>query len=1180
MDIDPKLRSSGNHAAHAAPTPTVPNKASMTTSSIDAAVQNASGNTKGGRGINAPSPRNNQNEQQLHSQYHPNSQAHVPSGQPDHSSQLQSATGSQTNSPLQSQFQYQSQSHSSAQPHNIRPQLQTPHRQPGLKGSAPSQATAHNPLPFSSFPPQSPTSSVGYSPNSSAAAGTATANDAPANVPSPSADGGGRDPNGEPKKPRACESCRSLKVRCEPDPANPNGDCKRCAKAKRPCIVTEPSRKRQKKADNRVAELEKKIDALTATLQNVRGGTNPLSMVSPSASSATTGPDAQAVPRYTTATSYDPNENGSGRGVLGQPLSATRDWPITPREQPTSGRQPTPSRAWTAYDEMDRDNNPYTTPNMAPGGQKRKHTDDKERASQDPRDDFSVPRPPIRHPDIVDRNIISMAQAAAFFERYNEHMVPHLPGVVFSTDMTVDKLRRTQPILFHAIMAAAAGEIPSVQKILTIELMKRFAEEVMVTGTKSLELVQAIQVATIWYWPPERFEELKFYQLLHIAAVMAIDLGLGRKRQPRGGLRNGMPSTLRDKIMYRPPPPDPTSIESRRAWLTCYFLATNTSMALHRPNLIRWSWFMEESVKILETSPEAAPTDKYLCHLIWTHRLAEEVGINFFDDHNSGSSITILRTQHLLSYFEHKLNEYQKSLPDEMRQPSLMLSFYVLDLYMHEIVWQNESPDDGKGSATLIDGQTAWLDGNLTPAHVKALSATLEAIKHIFDVFLTMEVHSIRCLPAFSFVRIAYAVVILIRIYLSVISPKTELGKVMRKEDVEVEKWIEKLLEKFKATMADDKNRPAAKFFFVLGMLRQWFQAQKQPAWPKGSSISRAEAGPSGAGSAMGALQTEPSSTPPFASNQISRKDDAADKDLTPVAGSLRSNQIYKQQQQQQQQPNASDYPTTADTPLHLLSEVATHESSSVPTPSSGPPPPPGKPTVSAGPSSSQHTAHMPNNANIILSAPISAASSGAAVDWNLRSQPQPAQQPTCLSNANSSVPIPDMNQQQPSTGPLDPLPWLSQAFIPEFEPANFGDGFEQAMDLTLGGLAGDDFNMMALGMGLGMGVGMDLGGGGGFDGGLGAGFGGQGAAAGLGGARSAYDYGQGWYGAGQQQHQGQQQQNGNQGGSGGGSSGGGGGHGQQQQQQQQHAVHGGHGGHHAGGMNPIWGITDGMKPW
>ncbi|KGQ11902.1 hypothetical protein BBAD15_g2339 [Beauveria bassiana D1-5] len=69
----------------------------------------------------------------------------------------------------------------------------------------------------------------------------------------------------DPKKLRACEACRGLKVRCEPDPND--GPCRRCKKANRRCVVTAPTRKRQRKTDSRVSELEKKIDALTASLQ-------------------------------------------------------------------------------------------------------------------------------------------------------------------------------------------------------------------------------------------------------------------------------------------------------------------------------------------------------------------------------------------------------------------------------------------------------------------------------------------------------------------------------------------------------------------------------------------------------------------------------------------------------------------------------------------------------------------------------------------------------------------------------------------------------------------------------------------------------------------------------------------------------------------------------------------------
>ena len=76
--------------------------------------------------------------------------------------------------------------------------------------------------------------------------------------------------NNDTKRPRACEACRGLKVKCEFEPAHPDGPCKRCTKAHRQCLITAPSRKRQKKTDSRVAELEKKIDALTQTLQATR----------------------------------------------------------------------------------------------------------------------------------------------------------------------------------------------------------------------------------------------------------------------------------------------------------------------------------------------------------------------------------------------------------------------------------------------------------------------------------------------------------------------------------------------------------------------------------------------------------------------------------------------------------------------------------------------------------------------------------------------------------------------------------------------------------------------------------------------------------------------------------------------------------------------------------------------
>ncbi len=65
---------------------------------------------------------------------------------------------------------------------------------------------------------------------------------------------------------RACESCRARKVRCLPeDPIR----CQRCARSGRECVYTAPEkRRRRKRTDTRVAELEHMVQMLAARLED------------------------------------------------------------------------------------------------------------------------------------------------------------------------------------------------------------------------------------------------------------------------------------------------------------------------------------------------------------------------------------------------------------------------------------------------------------------------------------------------------------------------------------------------------------------------------------------------------------------------------------------------------------------------------------------------------------------------------------------------------------------------------------------------------------------------------------------------------------------------------------------------------------------------------------------------
>lgn len=320
------------------------------------------------------------------------------------------------------------------------------------------------------------------------------------------------------KRPRACEACRQLKVKCEIDETS--GTCKRCAKANRQCIITVPSKKRQKKTDSRVAELENKVEALTACLA-ARGQ-----------------PAADTI--------LDP---AIAQQNFDQPNSYMPQWPGPPQSQTSP--------------------HVFKPPQVA--GIKRQHADSSfgaelERARPVSRDQ---PQEDKRKQDVIDRGLVDVKTAYRCFDRYVNDMAQRLPVVVFKVGTTAEEVRRNRPTLFQAIVAVACGTIrPDIQSKILSDAMERLAEKIVYTGEKSLELVQTIQVLTVFYQPPEKYEELNFNQLLHIAAVMALDIGLGKRT------RKGRSPTWKGYKDKNKSLPDPNTAETRRCWLGCYYMCS------------------------------------------------------------------------------------------------------------------------------------------------------------------------------------------------------------------------------------------------------------------------------------------------------------------------------------------------------------------------------------------------------------------------------------------------------------------------------------------------------------------------------------------------------------------------------------------------------------------------------
>ncbi|KAE8348423.1 hypothetical protein BDV28DRAFT_161368 [Aspergillus coremiiformis] len=604
------------------------------------------------------------------------------------------------------------------------------------------------------------------------------------------------DPYAELKRPRACESCRQLKVRCEPDISNPSASCKRCAKAGRSCVVTVPTRKRQKKTDSRVAELERKIDALTASLQASRG----------SGPALQTGYPGPAREEHTGKRWLGPTQNAStGSLSMESPTS------LAGNKRRHSGEIKDPRDSGLVGPSLHRSSSPGTEQSLdtsrqwhgCPGSGSRS-TGPQPNAANEP-------------VDVIDRGLVSAAVASEAFTRYVDHMSPHIPMVVFPPGTTMGDIRKTKPVLLHAIIAVAVGPFqPELQIPLIEDFYKVIAERVVVKGEKSLDLVQGLLVTCNWYIPPDHFEELKFYQLTHMAVTLAMDIGMYRRPMPKS-----RPWILiKDLILKKSPAQDPDSAEARRAWLGCYFLAVQVAASLRRTLLVRWTPYMDECVEILEKSPDSLPSDKVMVQWAKLVHIIEDIHQQISPD-DAGSIVAFSepKVQYTLKVFEKQLEQLQRERsPGE--SPIFTQAEYIVNLYLHEGAMHVDYSDDQKTPG----------DEHSTPAsavHMTALSTCLASIHQAIDTICSIDIKDLISLPVFALARTSFTVVALIKLYSIVSAPETRIGQVIDAASLKTEYYLDRVIEHYTRAGEQAGGRTPAKFSVVLTMLRGWFMKRK-----------------------------------------------------------------------------------------------------------------------------------------------------------------------------------------------------------------------------------------------------------------------------------------------------------------------------------------------------------------
>jgi hypothetical protein len=469
--------------------------------------------------------------------------------------------------------------------------------------------------------------------------------------------------------------------------------------------------------------------------------------------------------------------------------------------------------------------------------------------------------------DVVDRGIISMEVARRLVSYYRLNLYPQYPQVYIPC--SADELRDTRPTLFLAVLAAGAeSEDVALANALDKEVLQEYANRSVVQSEKSVELVQALLISAVWYLPPNKFGQLKYYEYIHMAATMAADIGIttrpSKLNRSRFAAKHGIPTPpmhpsedfanpdLSMSVRASQESEGTGNIECRRTFLACYAICVGVSVSLRRPAMMRVTSYTRECLDYLENSPHAAPCDHLL--VAWTRlwMVGEEIGTALsYDDPGDTASLLDTTTQLMVTAFEKRLTEWKFRYTNTDFPPCLKIMYYTLRLFLHELALHiDHSPEDFKAPYQMGVIHPCG-DQHIPIKPVVGAIADLVASSHaLIDAFVGMGTEVARFQPIFAFVRVSFAAFVLAKLCLSAYSPQSQLANLIDRSALHAESHVDKLILFVQDVVGPQGRHVPSLFLALLFKLRQWCthpeliqQAQDEGAptdiWPEGAKKAR-----------------------------------------------------------------------------------------------------------------------------------------------------------------------------------------------------------------------------------------------------------------------------------------------------------------------------------------------------
>lgn len=494
---------------------------------------------------------------------------------------------------------------------------------------------------------------------------------------SPSAEKDGSKPKST-RGSRACMVCRRLKMKCVGAEQKP--PCNRCRTSGHECIFEESNRGRRPVNPRKHEMLTKSIRKMEQTLDTVLK-----SIGNPSMNSSG-------------MVSRSPSLTPSGQAAQTQALLASPSPPPQSLFPPQSAKEP-PTASPKLHSLPDNALNPLGLLAEASLANRKAHgvsssftarptEPDPNRRLGVASDNYFRPGPmtilPLRRlyierqiqPEML--SFVSTEEVVALFKIYFDHMNMHC-GLLDRQFHTPSLVCSRSPFLLTTI-CAIASKFYTVRADLhgkLSDIAQKLAFSVAARGYKSLEIIQAYLLLTLWgCGAVERYEYDKTWLLLGMAIRMATDMNLHRKTAVKGD--DTAEGRARDREVHN----------RERTWYLCFALDRSTSAQMGKPHSIR-----EDSIirNVLEwiRSPDATTGDSLLAAYVELQRIVSRSLDFLYSGTNTPSGLQtdcdyllIIKTiETQICAWQHEwtgVRQFQTGIDDEVIKAyrSTMMKFY------------------------------------------------------------------------------------------------------------------------------------------------------------------------------------------------------------------------------------------------------------------------------------------------------------------------------------------------------------------------------------------------------------------------------------------------------------------------------------------------------------------------